>query len=146
MDVVDVLSEIHETLREIRDSYKDNLKSVGKYDAEVTDLLHLIEFGKHDAVRMIKIYKDIENIRVNRRACKDSNLKMKPVYTLLDEKYPKFLDDLRNCIKEIRKTCGWIDRRKYVPRIRSDPEFNLATIDDLKNKWSGCDGSRDSRA
>ena len=107
-------------LKEIKQRYETNVKQCEYKDYETQDLLHEIELGTLNAAQRIKLFNELRKVRQERRKVKDENELLSSVYHLLSVKYPKLINDLEYCCREIKRTAKEMKTRQYFPRVRND--------------------------
>lgn len=65
------IEEFNEYLREIKELQTKLTSQLSEYDKQQEDILHFIEFGKYNAVTMMKVTKKLRNVRIKRREVKN---------------------------------------------------------------------------
>ncbi len=125
VDSMDLIKEM-QAVRTIffkRPEYYELLnKQLQKADHETQDLLHVLEFGKLDAVASMKITKDLKKLRKERRLIKKDLELLRIVYEFVEGSKGKSINkhDVGNAIGELRKAEKMHERRTYTMRVRSD--------------------------
>jgi len=118
--VLDGVGGILENLKEIKQRYEANAKQCEYKDYETQDLLHELELGTLNAAQRIKLFNELHKVRQERRKVKDENELLSSVYHLLSVKYPKLINDLEYCCREIKRARKEMETRQYFPRVRGD--------------------------
>jgi hypothetical protein len=65
-----VLQMKNQFLHDLTKRYNELIALLSKYDCEEQDLLHFIENEKYDAVTMVKVTKELKDVRISRRVIK----------------------------------------------------------------------------
>jgi len=91
-----------------------------KICSERQDLLHALELGSLDAIRMTKITKDLKDIQLKRRKLKDELEILKHICTFV--KHPKKPNKQRidSMIGNVKNAIDVQSKRTYRMRIRKD--------------------------
>lgn len=110
---------IRNNIKSVIDTYENNYTRIGELDLLQEDLLHEIEWSCCNVVDGFKLYKELQEVRRERRDRKNENDSLKPLYDLLEPK-KKMLEQLNQCIGECRKNDEAISRRSYIPRIKTE--------------------------
>ena len=118
---LNLLSNIEYFIKNI-DTTEKNLKAnLVNIEGQQEDLLHEIEFSKLNAIEIMNIYKQLENVRKERRKIKD---KLELINTL--KSYTnKFIEkgicgETKDVIKNIETLRSNQENRQYTPRILKD--------------------------
>lgn len=118
--MLDEIRNILALLKEIKQRYETNVKQCEYKDYETQDLLHEIELGTLNAAQRIKLFNELRRVRQERRNAKDENELLSSVYHLLSVKYPKLINDLEYCCREMKRATKEMETRQYFPRVRED--------------------------
>lgn len=118
--MLDEIRNILAPLKEIKQRYETNVKQCEYKDYETQDLLHEIELGTLNAAQRIKLFNELRRVRQERRNAKDENELLSSVYHLLSVKYPKLINDLEYCCREMKRVTKEMETRQYFPRVRED--------------------------
>lgn len=65
-------SDLLETLRTIEEQHQLQFSELKNVDAKINDIYHVIEYVKLDAVKMMKVYKLLQNCLTERRTIKNN--------------------------------------------------------------------------
>lgn len=102
--------------------YKLAKEELRKINQERQDLLHVIELGKLDAVKMSRMMSELKDVQKRRRKLKNEIELMSEVNYFLS--YIKNLSEIEgivnNTIGNLRKVSNQQDQRTYTMRIRKD--------------------------
>ena len=105
-------------IRNVKDmvkKYEANIARIAELEDEMQDVMHFMEMAKPKNVPTgYKLYKKLTDIRKERRACKNENDLLKPVYDMFHG--TKLLDQLSFVQGECGKAKKAIDGRAYAIR------------------------------
>lgn len=112
---LDSLSSLVNDTMQLYDKYASLLQYFGNAvsvcDHETLDLLHKVELSDEDAENSIKTYKQIRDVRIRRRAAKDS---LELATLMLST---GFLTSLKNLKFEMDSWNAYKENRTYHPRV-----------------------------
>ena len=118
---LNLLSNIEYFFKNIDNTEKNLKANLVNIEGQQEDLLHEIEFSKLNAIEIMNIYKQLENVRKERRKIKD---KLELINTL--KSYTnKFIEkgicgETKDVIKNIETLRNNQENRQYTPRILKD--------------------------
>lgn len=105
--------------------YNTNASRITEIESELVDLYHYIEIASNQKVTDgYKLYRRITDLRRERRACKNENDLLKPIYDYFHA--TDVLPKLTNVQGEVAKMKNAIDMRVYSVRT--------AVLDEFMNK------------
>ena len=115
-------STIVRIFQEVIKTYENNEEIIKQSEGELTDLEHEIELSNPKNARDgYKIYKELREVRIRRRAAKDENQILRDMYEYF--KGPQG-QAFKTKIQQIQGNAARIheaqERRVYIPRQRSD--------------------------
>ena len=84
-------------------------------EAKILDLLHEIELVPHNAFDMVKIYKQLREVRKERRFAKDSIRELIPLVTWVEDN-KKEIEYLKRTLGDVRKAEKAEEGRVYMYR------------------------------
>ncbi|WP_368652387.1 hypothetical protein AB4Y30_11550 [Ornithinibacillus sp. 4-3] len=100
--------------------YKVKKQELVKAEQERQDLLHVLELGKLDAIKMGKITRELKQVQIRRRQIKN-NLEVLEVISKFSQAFnnntnkSKQIETVMNTVKNITER-----DRKYTMRVRTD--------------------------
>lgn len=114
--MIDDLQAIKRIFIDYPKMYEIKLNELKKADEERQDLLHVLELGNLDAIKMSKVMRDLKQVSIKRRQIKN-NLEILDVIKRFA--YRRIKD------KEINELIDRVDHitnreRKYTMRVRED--------------------------
>ena len=118
---LNLLSDIEYFFKNIDNTEKNLKANLVNIEGQQEDLLHEIELSKLNAIEIMNIYKQLENVRKERRKIKD---KLELINTL--KSYTnKFIEkgicgETKDVIKNIETLRNNQENRQYTPRILKD--------------------------
>ena len=102
--------------REVKARYDGNIRAVLEKESELQDLEHCAELHQDmDCKGGYALYKKIREARRERRAYKNENELLFPVYEWIGHN-ENALNKLAEALGRVRKTAEVIDNRQYTPR------------------------------
>lgn len=103
------------SVKEMVKKYDANIARIAELEDQMQDVMHFMEMAKPKNVPIgYKLYKKLTDIRKERRACKNENDLLKPVYDMFHG--TKLLDQLSYVQGECGKAKKAIDGRAYSVR------------------------------
>lgn len=109
-------------IRQVISKYESNKARLSDLESRIQDILHFAEMSKDkDAVSGYRIYKELCNIRRERRQCKNEIELLSPVYEMFHG--TKMLDQLssvQGSCKQVKKT---ISNKGYSVRTDALDDF-----------------------
>lgn len=103
------------SVKEMVKKYDANIARIAELEDQMQDVMHFMEMAKPKNVPTgYKLYKKLTDIRKERRACKNENDLLKPVYDMFHG--TKLLDQLSYVQGECGKVKKTIDGRAYSVR------------------------------
>lgn len=121
MDIEKTIVVMRNAIKDFPTRYKHNEKMIKKLEQETQDLLHLIELKDLDVYKGFTVYKQLQEVRKERRELKDENDLLRQVEGEL-RKMQKYVPKLNEGLGDIRKSKIYKTNRKYNFRIRKDLE------------------------
>lgn len=117
------------------DSYEKNKEIIKNTEEELNDLNHEIEFGKsRDMYQGYLLYKQIKELRLQRRRAKEENELLEELYNFLTGQQAQ---QFKNKIQQIQGNSVKIremqERRTYRPRQRDDLTIEGQTSNEQKS-------------
>ena len=107
----------------ISETYFANYNQIGELDRQLCDLNHIIEFTPMDIQKGYKYAKQLQDIRRERRALKDENEMLKPMYDFLSTgQSTAFRNGLANAIGKAKQRERTLPLRVYTPRSQAFQE------------------------
>ena len=107
----------------ISEAYSTNYDRIGELDRQLCDLNHIIEFTPMDIQKGYKYAKQIQDIRRERRALKDENEMLKPMYEFLQQGTSKaFINGFANALNRAKQRERALPARIYTPRSQAFQE------------------------
>lgn len=102
--------------------YESNVEIIKKTEDELNDVYHEIELGKpQDLYGGYKLYKQVKDLRMQRRQAKDENDLLKDMYEYVkSQPGQSFKSKIQSIQGSSAKVYGAQNRRTYNPRQRSD--------------------------
>lgn len=102
--------------------YERNEEDIKRIEGELSDLLHEIELSpSKDMYKGYKLYKEIRELRVERRRCKDENELLKDTYEYFKSQQGQgFKIKMQQLQGGAAKIYAKQERRTYTPRQRTD--------------------------
>lgn len=119
MDGLKVTEQLIQAAEEVKREYLNAGDQEDYCDREYNDLTHALELFRFGGVEGYKLAKQMQDNRINRRAAKDLQEELKPLYDLMN-KYHTFFRDLKQVHADIELTRGRQKNRRYTPRARTD--------------------------
>lgn len=108
-------------LDEVKRTYEYNYEEINLRDKETQDLLHDIEMGNHNTAKLVKLAKELQRARKERRLMKEENECLEPLYNFLGRpEWGKVKIDLYKIQTAIARTMEVQANRKYMPKVRRD--------------------------
>lgn len=103
-------------------TYENNIEIIKQTEGELTDIEHEIELSSPKNARDgYKLYKELREIRIRRRAAKDENQILKDMYEYLTSQQGQAF---KNKIQQIQGNATKLkeiqEHRTYTPRQRND--------------------------
>jgi hypothetical protein len=102
--------------------YESNVEIIKKTEDELNDVYHEIELGKpQDLYGGYKLYKQVKDLRMQRRQAKDENDLLKDMYEYIkSQPGQSFKSKIQSIQGSSAKVYEVQSRRTYNPRQRSD--------------------------
>ena len=102
--------------------YESNMEIIKKTEDELNDVYHEIELGKaQDLYGGYKLYKQVKDLRMQRRQAKDENDLLKDMYEYVkSQPGQSFKSKIQSIQGSSAKVYEAQNRRTYNPRQRSD--------------------------
>jgi len=102
--------------------YESNVEIIKKTEDELNDVYHEIELGKaQDLYGGYKLYKQVKDLRMQRRQAKDENDLLKDMYEYVkSQPGQSFKSKIQSIQGSSAKVYEAQNRRTYNPRQRSD--------------------------
>ena len=102
--------------------YERNLDDIQRIEGELNDLMHEIELGNSKNVcQGYLLYKQIRDLRIERRRCKEEVEILKDMYTYLKSQVgQEFKHKIQRIQSDAAKLREVQERRTYKPRQRND--------------------------
>jgi len=102
--------------------YESNVEIIKKTEDELNDVYHEIELGKpQDLYGGYKLYKQVKDLRMQRRQAKDENDLLKDMYDYIkSQPGQSFKSKIQSIQGSSAKVYEAQNRRTYNPRQRSD--------------------------
>lgn len=102
--------------------YENNVEIIKKTEDELNDVYHEIELGKaQDLYGGYKLYKQVKDLRMQRRQAKDENDLLKDMYEYVkSQPGQSFKSKIQSIQGSSAKVYEAQSRRTYNPRQRSD--------------------------
>jgi hypothetical protein len=119
----DKLSDTIKFLDEVPENYKYSFQQMKFEENNECDLLHELEVGKGDYKDHCKTSTILRHVLIRRRNYKDTVDLSEELNTFII-KHKSDISQLRIILGNIRKRESIIERRYYVPRVRSDLTVN----------------------
>lgn len=91
--------------------YEDLKRELKNTDIETQDFLHIIEFCNLNKEKELELYKQLKELRIRRRNCKDQ-------IALIEQLIQLIPNDKK--LAELKKTFTYMSTRNYSLRIRKD--------------------------
>ena len=115
-------------------TYENNCETIKQTEGELTDILHEIELGKpQDLYGGYKLYKQVKELRMTRRKCKDENDLLKDMYDFLKSpQAQQFKSKIQSIQGGSAKIQNAQETRTYTPRQRSDLTITNKTCETNK--------------
>lgn len=123
--------------------YESNVEIIKKTEDELNDVYHEIELGKaQDLYGGYKLYKQVKDLRMQRRQAKDENELLKDMYEYIkSQQGQSFKSKIQSIQGSSAKVYETQSRRTYTPRQRSDLTITNKTceankpFEDMMNNW-----------
>ena len=110
------------TMKDMISRYHEGRRKISSLEAEMQDILHFIEMGKDkDIQKGFKLYKRLQEIRKERRRCKNEVELLAPVFEAFNEK--NLMSQLESLADECDRTKKFIDGRSYVMKTQILEDF-----------------------
>jgi hypothetical protein len=116
----DACVELIKIFSDVCDTFEQNYETVNRCDKEAQDLLHEIELSeKQTKAGGFKLYKELREVRRERRRARDENELLQPLVDVLkqQETFRLRLYKVHDRIKELARQQG---ERTYKARVRDD--------------------------
>jgi len=115
-EAVEISTKFLELLTTIDKTYDALFEEVGKIDKETQDLLHDLEFGTFCGRDGYKKAKRIKEIRMRRRALKNT---MELVYPMKEcfKNHANLKKELKRTVDRMRSISNEQSSRTYIPRV-----------------------------
>ena len=95
---------------------------INQLDLLTQDLLHQIEFKNYNVCDGYKLYKELQEVRLERRRLKDENQVIHSAYEFIS-KDKKLISQLGNIQGVMKKIEEGQQNRVYKPRIKTELEI-----------------------
>lgn len=107
---------------DVTKKYESNVEIIKQTEDELQDLMHEIELGKpQDMYGGYKLYKQVKDLRMKRRQCKNENELLKDMYEYIKSQPGQaFKSKMQSIQGNSVKVHEVQSRRNYTPRQRSD--------------------------
>ena len=128
---VEISENILKVIADYHDARKGFSQQCSDADKEVVDLLHEIEFGKPDAIRITKIFKLMKAALLRRREAKDELYNFGIIYDTMKVLDTNFKIKLTQAKGYAMQSVYAMEDRKY--RNRSDIIEQLDKMDNVVN-------------
>lgn len=104
-------------------TYERNEETIERIEGELNDLNHEIELSEpKDMYKGYLLYKEIRELRIERRKCKDENKLLEDMYEFF--KNSQTAEQFKNKIQKIQgnsvKVAKSIEQQTYTPKQRND--------------------------
>lgn len=115
-------------------TYEKNAETIKRIDRELVDIEHAIELGpSQNAYQGYLLYKQIRELRIERRACKNANELMKDMYEYLRSKpAQEFKSQMQQLQSGANKLQEVQEHRVYTPRERHDLDVGAKPTQDFE--------------
>ena len=98
-------------------TYPENYDKIGELDKQLCDIQHEIEFTPLDIQRGFRLAKKMQDVRKERRALKDENELLKPLYDFLNQgSNQAFKNGFSNALQRAKQREKALPERTYGPR------------------------------
>lgn len=104
-------------LRETERQYHIAEANEQEANDETQDLLHSIELEQHDDAEFARMSRDLQRVRRQRRAAKDTMSETLPVLDWIDNNR-QVIKGLEQLLGKVRKAEKDTENRIYTPRVR----------------------------
>lgn len=116
LDALEIIEEFNALLKEVKGIYEENEIIRRESDDKILDLLHYAELHENlNASAGFRVYKQIADVRRERRRCKNENELLQPLLEFVKSN-PKLLNDISALLGKLRGTRRRIDQRAYTAR------------------------------
>ena len=125
-DVTNIVNNYCSTIvtifQSVIQAYENNKDNIKRIEEELSDVEHEIELGEsRDMYKGWLLYKEIKDLRTERRRCKEENELLKDMYDYLNSPQGQ---QFKNKIQQIQGSSVKIakvqENRTYTPKQRSD--------------------------
>lgn len=132
--VSDYAGHIVAMYKDVVATYEKNAETIKRIDRELVDIEHAIELGpSQNAYQGYLLYKQIRELRIERRACKNANELMKDMYEYLRSKpaqdFKAQMQQLQSNANKLQETQ---EHRVYTPRERHDLDVGAKPTQDFE--------------
>ena len=130
MEVESLLKDMITLFEKIGNVQNNLEEEIRRTDSATQDLLHELELGNLDGVEMMKVAKQLKEIRQERRKYKDELAKVEKIKAFTDKYNRKFItNDIKLLLKDLKTLKYNNENREYTPRILE----NLKCAKKIKN-------------
>lgn len=112
-DIAAILLKIFE---DTLSRFEQNAQMIDYYDAERTDICHIIELHTFNAARGYELAKQLQENRRHRRKHKDENDILEPIYRIL-KKHAHLVEEIRQAKYKTEHQTTNLRDRVYKPRL-----------------------------
>ena len=124
-------------------TYEKNAETIKRIDRELVDIEHAIELGpSQNAYQGYLLYKQIRELRIERRACKNTNELLKDMYEYIkSQQGQSFKSKIQSIQGSSAKVYDAQNKRTYTPRQRNDLTITEKTcevnrpFEDMLKDW-----------
>jgi hypothetical protein len=115
-------STIVTIFKDVIEKYEENEEIIKRIEGELNDLNHELELSpSKDMYRGYLIYKEMRELRIERRRCKNENELLHEMYDFLREQSSqKFKNKIQQIQGNSAKIAKAQESRTYTPRQRTD--------------------------
>lgn len=108
---LDRISDLNGLIKEVKTRKEQLMNQLHRFEDELMDIEHYIEFSNLNAAQGYKASKEIKECRMKRRSVKNELFVLD---IILEQRTNKMISE------EIQKGIQGLDRRTYKPRVRKD--------------------------
>ena len=115
-------SQITNIFQNVINTYEYNKDEIKRIEEELQDIEHEIELSpSKDMYSGYKLYREIRDLRTERRRCKDENQLLEEMYNFLqDPQSQKFKNRIQQIQGNSAKVIKAQENRTYTPKQRND--------------------------
>ena len=120
--VTNYATQIVTIFQNVINTYEYNEASIKRIEGELQDILHEIELtNSKDMFSGYKLYKEIRELRIERRKCKNENELLRDMYEYFKgEEAQHFKNKIQQVQGSSAKLAKIQENRTYTPKQRSD--------------------------